>query len=408
MRTWRCKLAFVAALLGLHLLLGCFPQIMQRTGVGVSVVWFRDTHSMLAASDSAAAGFDPFVENPYDVAWERHIYPDWWYALARLGLTREDYFWLGALLVGLFWLTVVALLPLRSWREVAWSLAVCGSPPFWLAINRANADLLVFVLLTSAVWLLMSGRKLVRLAAPVPVALAIGLKFFPALGGVIFLGPGATRGENRQRWLIIGLLAVVLAWSLADDVQRFLQAGWFARGSFTFGAAAIPLNLGYGPEVAVNAVRLTGLGLILWGVCRPAGRNALPDSVGAAARQFCLLGVAVLAGSFFLTVGYLYKIIFVLWLFPAYWEWRAQAGPGARTILLCLVGLVWVEGLACAAISTMPALAGDGILIRRTAAMIAGLLAWGLVAPLAWWFGTGVRAGWPRSSHATKESDARA
>jgi hypothetical protein len=40
--------------------------------------------------------------------------------------------------------------------------------------------------------------------------------------------------------------------------------------------------------------------------------------------------------------------------------------------------------------------------------MIAGLLAWGLAAPLAWWLGAAMRAGWTRSFRATKEPDARA
>jgi hypothetical protein len=390
LKAWRFKLASIAVLLGLHLWLGGHPQIMQKFGVGMSVVWFRDTHSMLAASDSAAAGLDPFVDNPYDVAKERHIYPDWWYALGKLGLTRQDYFWLGAVLVALFWLTVLVLVPVRSWREAGWLLAVCASPPFWLVINRANPDLLIFILLTGAVWLLASPHHLVRLASPLPVALAVGLKFYPVLAGAIFLQSAGSRRENRLRWAILAVLGLVLVWSLADDVQRYLLAGWVARGSFSFGAAALPLHFGLGPEAGLWAGRVIGAGLILWGMGRAPAATRLPAPLSASERQFYLLGAAVLAGSFFLTVGYLYKIVFALWLLPACFARRGDAD--ARQILLCLVGLVWVEGLACAAISLVPALAGEGVLIRRTAAVLAGALAWALIIPCVRHCGATLRA----------------
>ncbi|MDB6115598.1 MAG: hypothetical protein JWQ62_2543 [Lacunisphaera sp.] len=53
MKDGRLKLLLLAVLLVRHMLLGFFPRIMTDFGVGRSVVWFRDMHSMLAASDAA-------------------------------------------------------------------------------------------------------------------------------------------------------------------------------------------------------------------------------------------------------------------------------------------------------------------------------------------------------------------
>ncbi|MDI1250708.1 MAG: hypothetical protein PSV13_17735 [Lacunisphaera sp.] len=397
MKPWRYKLALMAALLGVYVALAIFPGIMRSFGVGVSVLWFRDTHSMLAASDSAREGRDPFVDNVHDVAGERHIYPDWWFLLGRLGLSRADSFWLGGLVVGLFWLAVLAVLRLRSRRDVGWALLVCASPPFWLAVNRANPDLLVCALLTPVVPWLLHRRRWVRMLAPGPVALAAGLKFFPVLAGAVFFYPAATRREEQIRWWLIAALGLLLAWSLADDVQRYLAAGWLARGLFTFGAASVPLHSGVDPEICVDLGRLAGAALFGWAVLRRSGANPAVTDEWERTRRYGVMGAAVLAGSFFLTVGYLYKVIFVVWLLPLLLAGPAPGGTvraGTRFCLFCLVGMLWGEGLVCAVISQWPGLADAHglVVLRRTAAIISGLLAWGFIVPVVAWLGAEIRS----------------
>ena len=391
----------LAVLLALHGLLGAFPKIMTAFGVGPSLVWFRDLHSMLAASDSAAAGFDPSLENPYDLGAEKHIYTDWWYALSRFGLTRGDAFWLGGLVIALFWLAASFVLRIRSAHDVVWTLLLCASPPVWLAVNRANPDLLIFALLTPVVFLLSHRERWLRLLAPVPVALATGLKFFPALAGVVFLYPAASRREGWQRWTLIAVLTAFLAWSLEDDVQRYLAASWVGRGLFTFGAAAIPIHYGVNIGAAVALGRLLGVSLIAWFVWRQPADAAPAENTPSRDRMFFLMGAAVLGGSFFLTVGYLYKIIFAVWLLPALLARSAQTGAGARAVrlsLVCLVGLVWIEGVMCAVISIWPAFAEavGRVLLHRTAATIAGLLAWGFILPVIKTFAAELKSILPR------------
>lgn len=397
MNAWRLKLALLAALLGIYGLLGCFPGIMRSFGVGISIVPFRDTHSMLAASDSARAGFDPYVENPYDVAREKHIYPDWWFVLGRIGLTRADTPWLGALIVGLFCFTAAFVTPLRLRSDFWWTLLVCASPPFWLAVNRANPDLLVFAVLTPVVPMLLHPAKWVRLLAVVPVAFATGLKLFPLLAGLVLLYPAPSRSENVQRWALIAGLAVLLAWSLADDVRHYLEAGWVARGLFAFGAASVPLHFGGSVDASLALGRVAGLLLLIWAVAKPVRLDAGAASESMA--RYTLMGGAVLAGIFFLSTGYLYKIIFVLWLLPALLQ--ASRGNGAgrglgRVALFSLIGLVWLEGLACWLLTTWPELAGQAeqIAIRRAAAITAGMLAWGLIVPVVLMFGVELRRCW--------------
>jgi hypothetical protein len=397
MKTWRFRLSLLAVLLALHGLLGGYPQIMAGFGVGRSLVWFRDMHSMLAASDYAREGHDPFLENPYDLGGERHIYPDWWFALGKVGLSRADSLWLGGLLVVLFWFAVFVVLPLRTARDFWWTILVCASPPFWLAVNRANPDLLVFALLTPVVPLLLQDRKWLRLLAPVLVALATGLKFFPALAGAVFLAPAGDRRENWRRWTLLAVLLGLLAWSLTDDVHRYLQADWLGRGLFTFGAVVIPLHYGWDAGVWLKVGRLVGVVLVGWAVLRSPVESITPPAERE--QRFGVMGAAVLAGIFFLTVGYLYKIIFVVWLLPVLLSLSAAAGPWqrqARVALVCLAGMVWMEGLACAALTLWPEMldAPGRVMIRRLAATVSGGLAWGLIVPVTLYLGAQLRSYW--------------
>jgi hypothetical protein len=319
-------------------------------------------------------------------------------------LTRPDSYWLGWVVAGLFWLAVLAVAPVRSPRELGWTLLICASPPFWLGVNRANPDLLIFALLTPVVPLLFHHNKWVRLLAPWPVALAAGLKFFPALAGVVFLKPAPSRREGWLLWLLIAALLVFLVWAQADDVQRYLAAGWIARGQFIFGAAAVPLHYGGSPDLWLNTGRVAGVALVLAAFFHHRGTPVVRPGGTEQEWSFFVMGAAVVGGGFFLTVGYLYKIVFAVWLLPVLLPLAARPGQrGMRCSLGCLAGMVWVEGLVCAALTLWPQPqdAFTRILLHRMAAIISGLLAWGFLLPVVFVFGAELRGRWQqwRESH---------
>jgi hypothetical protein len=388
LRDQRYRLIFIVVIAGLHLLFALLPDLLTAFRVGKLDPWFRDTYAMLAASDSSHAGYDPFVENPYDLFGERHIYSDWWYGLGRMGLTRTDYLWVGSVIVLAFWCAVVAVLPLRRRRDLWWAIALCASPPFWLAVNRANPDLLLFALLTISIPVLLDQRRWVRLLAPWPIALATGLKYFPLLGGIVLLHPARSRTEYRLRLLLTSLLLAVLGWSLRDDVANYLNVNWVARGQFIFGAAAIPANYNLRMDIYLMVGRVIGLAIVFGSIVVPS--FATRNFVSAHERNWLLavLGAAVLAGNFFLTVGYLYKVIFAVWLLPLGMDLldagKRVARP-ARWVLTGLVCAVWLEALVrVSSFMWVPWLQGaSAIAIRSGAAIVANVIEWTVMIPLA-------------------------
>lgn len=395
------RLLFVAVLVGLHGLIGWFPEILHIFGVAKLGPWFRDSYAMLAASDSAQAGFNPFVFNPFDLIGERHIYSDWWYFLGDLGLDRSHYLWVGGAIVAAFWAAVVIVLPFRSRRDFWWSLAICGSPPFWLAVNRANPDILLFAILTMTVPLLLHRQLLVRLLSPLPIAIATGLKYFPLIAGIVLLTPGRHKRENILRAIVIVLLGVFLTWSLWDAVRNYLDVSWIARGQFIFGASAIPQNFSMDMDIWLWVGRAAGILLVGFALCRSGGESNAPaeNSSLQGDRLFALMGTAVLAGNFFLTIGFLYKVIFAVWVLPQCLRLSSSVGPwsiSSRWILWALVTLVWMEGLGCVSSFQWLPWAGPQAEapVRRTISTLAGILAWGTVVPLVIMFGHNLKTFW--------------
>jgi hypothetical protein len=113
------------------------------------------------------------------------------------------------------------------------------------------------------------------------------------------------------------------------------------------------------------------------------------------------MGVAVVAENFFLTVGFLYKILFAIWVLPECLNLAAgksRFALPARLTVGCLVALVWVMPLASAGSPLWLDWLGSATEapVRRGVSIVADLLAWGVMVPLVLMFGASLRACWVR------------
>lgn len=332
-----------------------FPLVLTALGVEPPAGWwFVDTYALLAASDAVTQGLDPYAPNPLDLLHVPHWYSDWWFALAALGLTRADVYAVGAVVVGAFLVAAVLVLrPATGW-EVLFAWGVLCSPPFLLGVNRANADLAICALMVLLAWLLAAApRPAWAAGGAAVVALAAGLKFYPIIAGAALV---TAPRPPRERWLALGLLAaggLLVAWSVADGVQRALALVLPPVGFFSFGASAWFGLVGLAPGAAHLAAWLAGLVLAaLWWRRTPTVPAALP----AAARVAFVIGALLIVGCFFTGVSYSYRLVFGVLLLPLLWRWAAlgRTAPGgwiARGVLVLTLPVLWIDGLACACVN---------------------------------------------------------
>lgn len=340
---------------------GCFAFVPRKffpLGVNHPSVWFLDSYAILAANDARALGHDVYAPNPLDYFSRPHVYSHWWLALGKLGLTRADNGWIGLALGLAFFLTAVSRLRPREPREVLWYLLVVCASSTLLAVDRANNDLVVFLLLAPVVPCLLAASRWMRFGAVLLIAVAVGLKFYPAAAALLLL-VGVDRREVWARLSVAVLALLAVGWNVAPDLERMGRMTPKAEGLMTFGAVKLVEPLGV---TGVWALGLCGglAILIVLAFWRSAwlARWEIPADSRADWLSF-ILGAALLAGCFFAGTNYAYRWVFTIWLAPTLWRLpRDQRVPvavrrfAAATAVLCGYAL-WVDPLASGVLNSL-------------------------------------------------------
>lgn len=365
--------ALWTALLGAFVLgwLGFFyrqPAMLTSVGVGhyrielapdrYHELWFLDAFAILASNDALAAGADPYAPNRLDYMQRPHVYGPAWLVLRHLGLTRAHVGAVGLWLGAAFVLVVVLFFRPRDPRSLLWCLAIVCTTPVLAALERANNDLVVFLILSAVVPCLSSRRAAVRTLAIVLIAVAAALKYYPAAAALILLAASPAR---ELRWRIGATAAAfaLIAWHVAAPVPGYavLPA---PRGVLSFGAASIFHELGMdgvGVQlVAVFAALL--LGFMWWR--SPLLRDWRPPADRQSQWLHFVLGGALLTGCFFVGQHFAYRWVFAIWLAPLLWslpqDSRAPAPVRtlARVTAWLLLAMLWTEAVLVFAVRGWP------------------------------------------------------
>jgi hypothetical protein len=364
-----------------------WPALLLQLGVAFHTQWFLDSYAILAANDAVRSGADVTQANALDLLNRPHVYSDWWLGLRWLGLTRADNFLFGG--TGVLAAMIVAFLTVRprTNREALLLAAVLLSPPFLLAMQRANNDLVIFTLVGVAALGVARGTGGGRLACfGAAVVLAAGLKYYPlAAAGALALLPW----NRRQGWTL--LLTLVAAGLVLFSERDAIGRGTFALPAtiYEFGAAVLWRDLALGPRAMVGlALLLLGLAAVVVVRQRWVGGLA-DDSRGSAGERFLFaVGACLLVGCFVAGTSYFYRWIFGLWLAP--WLLR-EAGAG-RTAARVALGLwlvsIWADGVLCLVVNSL-GLAYRPAFGWRVATQTA---TWALLALLSGWLLEGVSA----------------
>jgi hypothetical protein len=368
-----------------------WPAAFPYVGVNHYGVWFLDAFAILASNDAVVRGLDPYVPNPLDYFNRPHVYSPWWLELHRLGLGRAQILAVGWTLTLGFLAAALGRLRPQSLREAGWYAVIVGAPPVLLGVNRANNDLLIFALLAPVVPCLLDGRRTVRLFALVLIALAAGLKFFPAAAGLVLLAAGCGDArETRARLALAALALVLVAAHIAPNLPQVVGILPKAEGLMTFGAVNLPAALGL-PAGMAKWAGLVGAAAWVTAVWRARWTEAwrIAPEAQAAWLGFVLGGV-LLTGCFLTGTNYGYRWVFGIWLAPLLWRLRRDAmvpcavQRWARITAGLLVFSIWADAL----LSTLLRLARPWISAEKAWRIADTFFA--LEQPLTWAFFAGV------------------
>jgi hypothetical protein len=202
---------------------------------------FLDTHAVLAAAECGRQGIQVYLSNPCDALGRPHAYSPLWLAIAPGSLGTSATGWVGASLDLLFLFSLAVVLRPRTARELLILGAAAVSPMTVYALERANNDLVIFLLVICGAMLFTFPRPYRLFSYGLFVAAGL-LKYYPLALVVL------AASEERQDGLVIAAAAILalVFFAVAFYPELSLAAASIPAGASYFTDAFSARNLPFG------------------------------------------------------------------------------------------------------------------------------------------------------------------
>lgn len=376
MPVWLCRFGPAGSALAVFLAMSwlyrqghkeVYDDILRSWGIVPFQTPFLDISSPLAAWDCARQGWDVMSANPCNLLQLAYNYSPLWLMASGIPLGVRDTTAVGWVLDLLFIASLSLLPPPRRFVELALVLAATFSTMVVFALERANADIMLFML-ALATGLLAERGPMARMIGYGLALLSALLKYYPIMVLVVLF---------RERIAMFAAVALLTVGSLAIfwaayhvEIARGLPN--IPTGPYNtdlFAAKNLPFLIGIMVEKALEPSRFAaavrwaetvGLYAALLGaalaICRRLLRfaelRAASASLPDLERVLLVIGSAVIVGCFFAGQSIGYRGVFLLLVMPGLLALSRPAGRELRTLCLgtavVIVLLMWGECLRLA------------------------------------------------------------
>ena len=284
---------------------------------------FLDTHALLSAAECHRQGINVYRENPCDVIGRVHAYSPVWLWLTPDFLGPADTNKVGLALDLAFIASLGIVFRPRSWSEAAIFAVAVFSPVTLYATERANNDIIIFILVAVAA-LLWSKSARSRSVSYLIYLFAGLLKYYPMFLLVL---------AARERWwrtaafaMVSGLAIALLV--VADRAELVMALGNIPTGthfSDSFSARNLPFGIvELVAGAAAGSAKLVAASLLLamsaaaavsgWRTARPIG--ALPIDWTVWEMRLLAAASVLLPVCFFTALNITYRGIYFLLAMP--------------------------------------------------------------------------------------------
>ena len=356
---------------------------------------FLDIHAVLAAAECQRQGIDVYVSNPCDAIGRPHVYSPLWLAITPVFFGTRATLWVGLSLDLLFIVSLASVLLPRTLREMlVYGLAVL-SPTTVYALERANNDLIVFLLILSGGILLMAPRPY-RLFSYALFLVSGLLKYYPLALLVLLIR------EHRRAVVafLIPVCMILISFGIYFRVELGKALANIPAQSYfadSFSAQNLPFGIG---EILGNGFCRTSIGVSLLGVLlavsaaktlrtvRLLGRDKL-DWNGTEMRLLAIGGI-LLSACFFAGQNINYRGIYFLLVIPGLVEIHRSAGQTAvrqfqTRMIAAALFLIWEEFFRRALHAMVTLVPNRGLIYAEVCFWIGREFVW-------WWLVVGLAA----------------
>jgi hypothetical protein len=322
---------------------------------------FVDLDGNLAAWECARKGVDVIISNPCDVLARGYNYSPFWMTIDWIPLGRADRVWVGSAMGAAFLVSLCALPPAVSATETMVRIAAVLSTVVAFAIERANPDILIFLLVLGALPLLLRS-VIAKVLGYGLVFLAGAIKYYP----FVLLGLAARERLRLAIPIVLASLAALAAFYLiyADQIHEGLPN--IARGrpfGDMFGAKNLPLGmfmvfqtshpLQMDPATGLLAVMGFVIVTTFWAMIKLGRSSDIPAAlcrIDEPRRLALLAGALLLVGCFLAGQNVPYRGIFLFLVIPGLSVLAQDRNAGtfasvARLALISIPLLMWTEAI---------------------------------------------------------------
>jgi len=398
------RLVIPAVMLGVYVALALlwhwgprsvYFDVLSFVGIEPFRFPFLDIHAVLAAAECQREGMDVYVSNPCDAIGRPHVYSPLWLAITPVFFGTRATLWVGLSLDLLFIVSLASVLRPRTPREMlVYGLAVL-SPTTVYALERANNDLVVFLLILSGGILLMAPRPY-RLFSYALFLVSGLLKYYPLALLVLLIR------EHRRAAaaFLIPMCMILISFGIHFRLELGKALANIPAQSYfsdSFSAQNLPFGIG---EILGNGFYRTSIGVSLLGAL---------SAVAAAKtlRTVCLLGQGefdwnrtemrwlaiggiLLSACFFAGQNINYRGVYFLFVIPGLVEIYRSAGETAirqfqARMIAAALFLMWEEFFRRALQAMVTLVPNRGLIYAEVCFWIGREFVW-------WWLVSGLAA----------------
>jgi hypothetical protein len=292
---------------------------------------FGDLRVITGGAESRRQGFDPMIENPGD-PWGRPLnYPRIWQSFYRVGLTPEHTTFIGFAFIALFLTGICLILPNASWTIIALVIAALLSPATLLGMERGNIDLLMFFIVSVAVF---AANRWPAFSA-IAVFGGFALKLYPLFAGAVLL---RTSRSLFFRLIVVLVGAVSLYVILTYSDFALIRAATQNGIVFSYGMNVFPASLRTGNSQAKLLSYLVVLLSLFFGLTALRRRdNQVEEQKGPIYLDAFRAGAAIYIGTFLLGSNWDYRLIFLILTIPQLAVWVKAPARHASVISILVM-----------------------------------------------------------------------
>ena len=275
---------------------------------------FADLRVFTGAGESLRLGYDPLYFNPGDPFGRELNHPRiWQHIIAGLGVRDSHTTVIGFLFWGLFFTGIFLVF---SRIDVYTALALIPflfSPATFLALERANNDLIIFFLLCCFLKLLPRSA-----IVAIPILLAGSfLKFFPVFGLISLF-----RLSKKHAVLALVATSLMFLAYLAynwDDLSQIFNSTLKGVTIYAYGVRSHWLDLPL-PYALIPAIAFIAFIAFYLFTQDAASSSYASLSQGRFIDSF-RVGAGIYTGTFLLGNNWVYRLIFLILVIPQLLEW---------------------------------------------------------------------------------------